>query len=109
MNYYPTTPRPWAARVHRAPNGANYYRIYEGEDSEERQALAQVVSGRDTDGYTARNNAELIVRAVNSFDSLVAALKVLTLTPSILVHLELHDPQALAQARAALRLAEGKW
>lgn len=49
-------------------------------------------------------NARLIAAA----PELLAALKVMTLTPGILAHLEAHDPMALKQARAAIARATGQ-
>lgn len=49
-------------------------------------------------------NARLIAAA----PELLAALKVMTLTPGILAHLEAHDPMALKQARAAIAKVTGE-
>ena len=82
-----------------------------GEPAGEAMGIAtfQVATLRDANGVsevTARPvfgeaNARLIAAA----PELLAALKVIVLTPGILAHLEATDPMALDQARAAIAKA----
>ena len=51
-------------------------------------------------------NGALIIKAANSHELLVEALKVIVLTPHIANYLSKHDIMALKQAQSALLLAK---
>lgn len=68
----------------------------------------EVMVTREREEKAAREKAErrALNQVRNTGPKLLAALKVLTLTPHILAYLEANDPKALAQARAAVTEAE---
>lgn len=91
------TPGPW--RFQASKQGAGPDQRYIITDNSQQIGSKQQRTG-SAEGYA---NACLIAAA----PALLAALKVMVLTPGILAHLEATDPMALEQARAAIAKAEG--
>lgn len=105
------TPTPWKMTEEKGHNGKTYFRIRESNYQAD-DCIGQIGAWTASrDGYEARNNAALIVKAVNSYEAMKEALESIIAYRDHVgpIHFQLEKmDHFLIQARKALALAEGK-